>query len=321
MSPVALLSNPASTGNQLLLQRIRSFCAEHNEIFHYEVDDVAQVGAALSTIARVRPKLLVINGGDGTVQAALTELYHGDYFPAGTPPVAVLPNGKTNLIAHDLGADGDPLVALARVMELSAGDLAPHLVERELIQLWGPGNRSVLGMFLGGAGLADAILYCRTRIYPLGLPNGFAHVLTLVAFVLSVLTGVRARFLPPRPPLIRVSVAQRRCLQGRFQLLMVTTLEKLLLNAHNAVPRRAGALRLLAVERRPVTLLRALAAFATGRLGQAQVEGIHLESGDEIRIEGDRTSVVLDGELFEAKTDRPIILRPTEPVSFLQLAA
>ena len=29
-------------------------------------------------------------------------------------------------------------------------------------------------MFLGGAGLADTMLYCRDKIYPLGLPNGLA---------------------------------------------------------------------------------------------------------------------------------------------------
>lgn len=321
MTPVALLSNPASTGNLAILQGVRSFCAAHDEIFHYEVDSVGQVGTALATIARVRPKVLVINGGDGTVQAALTELHHGGYFPDGAPPVAVLPNGKTNLIAHDLGADGDPLVALGRVLELARGDLSPHVVQRELIALSGPGHRPVLGMFLGGAGLADAILYCRNRIYPLGLPNGFAHVLTLAAFLLTVLTGARARFLPPRPPLLRVSVAQGSALQGRFQLLMVTTLEKLLLNAHNSAPQAPGALRLLAVERRPLAMVRALAAALTGKLGQSPVEGIHLASGDEIRIEGDRTSVVLDGELYEASVDRPIILTPTAPVSFLKLAA
>ena len=59
-------------------------------------------------IARVKPKVLVINGGDGTVQSALTELYHGGHFEGTPPPVAVLPNGKTNLIALDLGAEGRP---------------------------------------------------------------------------------------------------------------------------------------------------------------------------------------------------------------------
>ena len=50
-------------------------------------------------------------------------------------------------------------------------------------------------MFLGGAGLADTMLYCRNRIYPLGLPNGLSHVLTAIAVVLRQLFGI-ARQLP-----------------------------------------------------------------------------------------------------------------------------
>ena len=135
MAPVALLSNPRSTGNRSLLPRVRSFCAAHKDIFHYEVEHVDQIGQALRTIARVKPKVLVINGGDGTVQAALTELYHGGHFGGAPPPVAVLPNGKTNLIAHDLGAGGDPIEALERVLDLARTDLVPHIVSRELIAL------------------------------------------------------------------------------------------------------------------------------------------------------------------------------------------
>ena len=51
------------------------------------------------------------------------------------------------------------------------------------------------------------------------------------------------------------------------------------------------------------------------------MQGIHLEQGDMIRIEGDHSSVILDGELFEASEGRPIVLRSTEPVPFLRLAA
>src|SRR3546814_2590438 len=116
-----------------MLPEVRSFCAEHKDIFHYEVEHVDQIGTALKTIARVKPEVLVINGGDGTVQAALTELHHGGHFGGphyknGPPPVAVLPNGKTNLIALDLGASGDPLEALKRVLELARTDMVPHIV-------------------------------------------------------------------------------------------------------------------------------------------------------------------------------------------------
>ena len=324
MARVALLSNPKSTGNRSLLPRVRSFCAEHKDIFHYEVEHVEQIGKALKTIARVKPKVLVINGGDGTVQAALTEIYHGGHFGAKPPPVAVLPNGKTNLIALDLGAEGDPIVALERVLELARTDMVPHIVSRELISLTdgSVGGKPVLGMFLGGAGLADTMLFCRHKIYPLGLPNSFSHVLTVFAALLSIIFGLRARFLPPDTAPVKVSVLRHGQLQGRFAVLMVTTLERLLLGSH--LPgggRSAGALQLMIVERKPWAMLRALVAAVFGRLGRSRLDGVHLERGDEIRIEGDRSSVILDGELFEASLGRPIVLKPTAPVPFLRLAA
>ena len=323
MARVALLSNPRSTGNKSLLPRVRSFCAEHQDIFHYEVEHVDQIGAALRTIARVNPKVLVINGGDGTVQAALTELYQGGHFGDNPPPVAVLPNGKTNLIALDLGAEGDPIAALERVIELANSDLAPHIVSRELIALsGGQAARPVLGMFLGGAGLADTILFCRHKIYPLGLPNTFSHVLTAFALFLSTVIGLRLAFLPPRPQPITVSVLKQGRLQGRFAFLMVTTLERLLLGGHSpAGGVRKGALQLLVVERRLPAMLRAFAAAVLGRLGRRHMTGVHVERGDEIMIEGDHSSVILDGELFEAQAGYPIVLKPTAPVPFLRLAA
>jgi diacylglycerol kinase family enzyme len=324
MALVALLSNPRSTGNQSVLPRVRALCALEEDVFHYEVEEVSQIGAALRSIARVKPKVLVLNGGDGTVQAALTELYHGGHFDGDPPPVAVLPNGKTNLIAHDLGAEGDPIEALKRVVALARTDMAPNIVSRELIELTDgdPAGRPVLGMFLGGAGLAETMLYCRNKIYPLGLPNWLAHGLTLVLGLLSVLIGRRARFLPMPPQPLTVSVLRSGVRQGTFAFLMVTTLQRLLFsgNMPGNGP-QAGAMQLLLIERSIPALLRALVASIRGKLGLDLLDGVHLERGDEIRIEGRRSSVILDGELFHADEDRPIVLRPTPPVPFLRIAA
>jgi hypothetical protein len=323
MPRVALLSNPRSTGNRSLLPRVRSFCAQHSDIFHYEVERVDQIGTAMKTIARVKPKVLVINGGDGTVQAALTEIYNGGHFGTEPPPVAVLPNGKTNLIAHDLGADGDPIAALERVLEIARSDLDTHIVSRELIALSGgsPNGQPVLGMFLGGAGLADTMLYCRHKLYPLGLPNGLAHLIALILGLVSIGVGLTASFLPPRPGQLKVSVLRHGELQGRFAFLMVTTLQKLLFNgAMPGAGQRTGAMQLLIIERSLRALLGAFIAALRGRLGRSRLNGVHLERGDEIRIEGERSNVILDGELFEAVEGRPIVLTPTRPVPFLRLA-
>ncbi|MEP7351436.1 MAG: diacylglycerol kinase family protein [Sphingorhabdus sp.] len=323
MALVALLSNPNSTGNRSLLPAVRCYCARNPDIFHYEVEEMGQIAKALEMIARVKPKVLIINGGDGTVQSALTELYHGGHFDGHPPPVAVLPNGKTNLIALDLGAAGDPLLALAQVVEVAKGDLSDHIVVRELIALsdGSEGARPVLGMFLGGAGLAETILYCRHKIYPLGLPNGLSHFIAALAVMFSAIFGLKADFLPARAKPVSISFIRKGELQGIFSVLIVTTLEKLLLGGRTGEMTERGHMKFMAVDQRPWAMIRVVFDSLIGRLGRYTVDGVHIEQGDVIRIDSVKSSVVLDGEVFEANSSRPIVLRSTPPVPFLRLAA
>jgi hypothetical protein len=320
---IALLSNPKSTGNVAQLPRIREFCADHPDVFHYEVEHASQIGDAMRIIARIRPKVLAINGGDGTVQAALTEIYNGGHFGDSPPPVAVLPSGKTNLIAIDLGARGDPIETLQQLIDLARTDLAPYTVARELIALRRPGSddRPVIGMFLGGAGLAETMRYCREKIYPLGLPNGIAHGITAFAVLLKLVLGAKASFLPLDSQPLSVSMSKPGArISGRFSLLAVTTLEKLLLST-DLGGHRAGTLKLLAIEERTTSVARALFASVLGKLGRSHVSGVHFREADEIIIEGESSDVILDGETFRAERGRPINLRTALPLSFVKLAA
>jgi hypothetical protein len=319
---IALISNPKSTGNLAQLPLIRAFCADHPNIFHYEVEAADQIGEAMRTIARIEPAVLAINGGDGTVQAVLTELHNGGHFGSAAPPVAVLPSGKTNLIALDLGAHGNPIEALDKLLTITRADLAPHLVARELIALSGgeTGITPVIGMFLGGAGLADIMLYCRERVYPLGLPNSISHFITAIAVVLRQVFRLRASFLPPEPAMLSVQVRRDGAITGRFAFLFVTTLEKLLLSGEVS-SHGNGPLKFVAVEQNPVSMLRAFFASLVGRLGRTKLDGVHVEEADEIAIEGEASQVILDGETFRAGLGKPIFLRPAQPLSFVRIAA
>ena len=317
---IALLSNPRSTGNLALLPEVRSFVAAHPNIFHYEVECIDEVPEALRTIARMKPVVLAINGGDGTVQKALTEIHLGGHFGSNVPPVAVLPNGKTNLIALDLGAHGDALGALRQLVRIAEEGMAPHVVRRQLIELsTGIANtRPVLGMFLGGAGLAEIILFCRNRIYPLGLPNWLSHFLAAVALVVGTLFGVRGRWLPAKQPRMQLTRGDGRQ-EGNFLLVMVTTLERIALNIRPSSV--GGALKMMAIEQNPITLIRIVYEVLIGRLGYRSIGGLHLQGGDMIRIAGGRPSVVMDGEVFQAANGGAITLTTTAPVSFVRLAA
>jgi hypothetical protein len=176
-------------------------------------------------------------------------------------------------------------------------------------------------MFLGGAGLADTMLYCRERIYPLGLPNGLAHGITAFALLAKLFLRAKASFLPPDPTPLNVSMREKdSMISGRFSLLAVTTLEKLLLKSELG-GKRNGSLKLLAVEERPMSLIRGLAASLVGKLGRSPVRGVHFEEADEITIEGDSSHVILDGETFRAESGRPINLTPAQPLAFVKLAA
>ena len=48
---------------------------------------------------------------------------------------------------------------------------------------------------LGG----DTMLFCRHKIYPLGLPNGLSHVLAGMALFVRLILKLKSGFLPPPP--------------------------------------------------------------------------------------------------------------------------
>jgi hypothetical protein len=115
---------------------------------------------------------------------------------------------------------------------------------------------------------------------------------------------------------------KRSEMQGKFAFVMVTTLEKLLLNSSMGAPGAPpAAMQLLVIDPNLFSILGALFAAVRGRLGLRRIRGVHLERGDEIRIEGRHSNVILDGETFQANDGKPIVLRPTAPVPFLRLAA
>jgi hypothetical protein len=62
-------------------------------------------------------------------------------------------------------------------------------------------------------------------------------------------------------------------------------------------------------------------ATLLGKLGRKPLDGVHLEGANEISIEGDRSNVILDGEMFSAETGKPIRLNSAQPLSFVRLAA
>ena len=179
----------------------------------------------------------------------------------------------------------------------------------------------MIGMFLGGAGLADTMLYCRDKIYPLGpaqrhrpRDHGFRVAGQAVPRAEGELPAAGYRAAE------RVGREQGEPISGRFSLLAVTTLEKLLLSSD--VRRQAqGTLKLLAIEERPMSVLRASRrASPASSAGRSCAECISRRP-TRSPSKANSSNMILDGETFRAEPGRPINLRPAQPLSFVKLAA
>src|SRR5262245_66341587 len=119
MMRAGLISNPLSQRNRLRLQALREVVAGHPDLLHEELDSVDATADVLRDFARREVGLVIVSGGDGTVQKVLTELLNGQEFDP-LPPVAVLPGGMTNLIATDVGLRGDPAQSLVKLCRAAA---------------------------------------------------------------------------------------------------------------------------------------------------------------------------------------------------------
>jgi hypothetical protein len=164
------------------------------------------------------------------------------------------------------------------------------------------------------------MLYCRHKIYPLGLPNSVSHGLTAIAYIAQLLLKVKGSFLPRRATKTDLVMPERATISGRFAFLAVTTLNKMLLSQQMG-GQGGGPLKVVAIEERPSTVLRAILTGLTGGYKGKKMRGMHFEEVDQVTIEGESSHLILDGETFRAETGRPIHLMPAQPLSFVKLAA
>jgi diacylglycerol kinase (ATP) len=187
---VGILSNPLSRRNLKRLRAVGAFLDRQEGVSHEELESFASIKDVLATFAKSGVELLVVNAGDGTVSAVLTEIYEHGVF-ATAPVLAVLPGGTSNMIAGDVGLRGDQVKSLRRLLTVvERGDVDRHVETRRLIRVhYHPDRHAVVGMFFGTAAICDGI-GLRRRMFPQKwVPDPVAGALTLA----TVLGGVTVR--------------------------------------------------------------------------------------------------------------------------------
>lgn len=323
MNLVAILSNTKSTSNARFMPRLRRFIGANSGIFHIEIQDIAEIDEALRMFVRAQPAVIIINGGDGTIQATISAIVNQRPFGDRPPPLAVLPSGKTNMIAWDLGMRRKPEKELLRLYEtVRAGRIGDYQILRPLVGVdLGTGQAPIYGMFFGAAGIISGIEYARTRVFPRRIPNGIAHVYAACVLVAgSLLMRADSPRSPVRTAPMRINLKGGGIIDGRFFIVMVTTLDRMLMGIRLKAPITPGLMKFSCIEHRPMAVLRALGAMLRGRFGAVATPGTHIRSADLIRIHSDE-AVTLDGELYHAANGAPIVLRGHEGLPFVRLPA
>ncbi|MEM8948761.1 MAG: diacylglycerol kinase family protein [Pseudomonadota bacterium] len=327
MARLAVISNPRSQRNrQGALDGLKAVLAKHPNVRHEELWDFDDLGALIVNLIRSKVEVIAVNGGDGTVQAVLTELARrSDNGHA--PKLAVLSGGMTNVIAKDVGVDDQPAKALARLIKAMDAPVGAQEVTRPLIGLvLDPEKPPVYGMFFGAAGFYQAVKLANDKVRKRGVAGSMASASTLMLSLFRLLFGRSGS----NDPLYRgepmaLGIDGDRRPETPYLLLIATTLDRLILGLmpfwgqdDSHVISNGHAIRYTSIDFPPKRLARALLPVLRGRPARwMEGEGYRSGAASDMTIDID-SPVVLDGEIFHPAPGVPLRLTGDRTQTFLQ---
>jgi diacylglycerol kinase family enzyme len=314
---VGVLSNPRSGGNKKGGKTLRHVLARWPDVVQGEAWTPDGVSQTLAGFARSGVDLVVINGGDGTVQAALTAIGNEQLFPK--PPLfALLCAGTTSMLARDVGITGPPAVALLRVLEWAKSpDASLAVRSRPVLQVLRASHApSLFGMFFGAGAICQGIKIFHNRDNPMGWRGELMPAFTMLRLLLAILAKDREKV----PPLLTRTSLDGRPAQEQMNLfVLISTLERLFLGMRPYWGDEDGPLRYTAVGAEPKHLLRVLVSLFRSEQSRhaTPANGYSSHNVREVRLDmaGDFT---LDGELYAAG-DGPVTIASAAPAMFLCL--
>jgi diacylglycerol kinase (ATP) len=318
---VGLLNNPLSGGNRNGLQRIRKAAATMQpEVLQEEVQTPSDVAATLADWARREVNTLVINGGDGTVQAVLTAVFHKNYFEE-MPLLVVLPSaGTTSMIAGDIGLRGSRESALQKFFSWTrTKEGNATLIKRPVLKVQVPSeSEPVYGMFFGAATIYQATHFCLQEVYARGLRGELGAGVALVRYLMAV-------FLIDRKVVSAVPITTRLNHDPpeskKYLLVLVTTLQRLFLGLRPYWGSEPKPLHYTAVGDRPRHFMRVLPYLMRGRQSNLvrPANGYISHNVDEVQLTLD-SGFNLDGQLHTPDSRLgPVRISHGGVASFLQL--
>lgn len=299
---IGVISNPRSLHN-----RDGGFSravAECRDLLHAQPRTTAELEEALLDFRQREVEVIAVSGGDGTIREILTALprSYGDE----QPHLALLPSGKTNLVARVVGGRSDRVgngnAGLARLLDAARGKtLSP--VEWPVLDItWRDlPERRVSGFLFGTAGFTAGTRLAYSHVHTAGINNASAVILSIAAIAASALFGSRRHALVAGEDM-RVGVDGAPTRGGRHFLTLATTLDRLILGLTPFWGEGEEPVRWLDIPAPPQRLMAALLPTLRGRPRPWMLDaGYASGRAREMVVELSQPFVV-DGELFEPGT-------------------
>jgi len=314
---IAVVNNLRAGRNQRQVSRLLALIDRHPHVRHLETESAHALPEALSELTRDGIDLLVLNGGDGTLQHALTALL-SDPRAERLPWVAPLRGGRTNMTALDLGMPRDPITALERILRAAAADrLHEHRIARPVLRIESSrGVPTQYGMFFG-AGMIRRAIELTHRVFPRGRSQGvFGASLVTAALIAKTLARPTRGIMTPDKAQILID---GECVSDdEFYLIIASSLQRLFLRLNPFWGRGRGPVRLTAVASRARGLAAAVPGILRGRPGA----GVTVENGYssanaarvELRLD---CGFSVDGEDFAAQADERITISADRRIHFV----
>ncbi len=313
---VAVINNPLSGSNRRrglgpILELLDAARVPHRKADRFE--DLAAISAEL---AAEGAELLIVNGGDGTMQAVLTGLLGGSADEA--PLIAVLPGGTTNTTARNVGYGAGGRQAVASLLrEAAAGRLEGRLEARPAVRVERAGVAPRFAMFFGAGAVYHGIRFAKQSVESRGVRGQLGAGISL-AFVLGqLMRGRREEFFPTLKAQVRIDGA--RVETDRFLGLLCSTMDKQFLGLTPYWGREPGPLRFTAFGHAPQRAWRAVIPVMRGRPNRhlRPENGYRSHNAFEIELSID-SGYTLDGELFETDPGERIRLSAPRNAFYLR---
>lgn len=318
----AMISHEKSGWNVLNIDKLTPIISHYN-LEHIVIKSIADLDPVLEKLANQKIRYLIINTGDGTLDAVVAALRTYQYFKP-EPVIIPLPGGTTNMTHRSLGFRKSPDVLLPRILKNLIGktdDQIPVVKKSPLKVKIEDAAYPVYGFFFATGAIPKAILTTRKDHHQKGRTGLMSEALSAGGLIWRLLWNKTTE-----DPVLKAGNLQYSFDNWTWNwfdniFTYVTTLDHLLLGICPQIPE--NGFKMAGLNNPYKKLLFSLPKIWRGQANKEALGGVFAADIYEGLFLKTDSVWTLDGEIFmpdEGKTFNELYLEQDQPLRFLRLS-